>query len=80
VSNRYLVIPTEELNKVDFTQLVITSIDTLRFNNDRTKAIIEWDEIEPTFLKQLFNTQGSYSADEMSIVLSNPEWQSEAKL
>ena len=80
MSNRYLVIPTEELNKVDFTQLVITSIDTLRFNNDRTKAIIEWDEIEPTFLKQLFNTQGSYSADEMSIVLSNPEWQSEAKL
>ena len=80
MSNKYLIIPITELDKVDFSQLVITSIDNLRYNNERTKAIIEWDVIDPAFLNQLNNSEGSYSADEMSIVLSNPEWQSEETL
>jgi hypothetical protein len=79
-SNKYLIIPVTELDKVDFSQLVITSRDTLRHNNERTKAIIEWDVIDPTFLDQLNDAEGSYTEDQMGIVLSNPEWQSEETL
>ena len=79
-SNKYLIIPVTELDKVDFNQLVITSKDTLRYSIDGSKTFIEWDDIEPTFLDQLSGTQGSYTADEIGVVLSNPEWQSEATL
>jgi hypothetical protein len=75
-SNKYLVIPVTELDKVDFSQLVITSRDTLRYSIDGSKTFIEWDETEPTFLDQLNGSEGSYTADEIGAVLSNPEWQS----
>jgi hypothetical protein len=76
VSNKYLIIPVTELDKVDFSQLVITSKDTLRYSIDGLKTFIEWDDVEPTFLDQLSGTQGAFTADEISAVLSNPEWQS----
>jgi len=79
-SNKYLIIPVTELDNVDFSQLVITSKDTLRYNIDGSKTFIEWDDIEPSFLHQLSGTEGSYTADEIGAVLSNPEWQSEATL
>lgn len=80
MSNKYLIIPVTELDKVDFSQLVITSIETLRYSIDRSKTFIEWDAAEPTFLDQLSGTEGSYTADEIGAVLSNPEWQSKETL
>ena len=80
VSNKYLIIPVTELDKVDFSQLVITSKETLRYSIDGSKTFIEWDDIEPTFLDKLSGTEGSYTADEISIVLSNSEWQSQETL
>ena len=76
MSNKYLIIPVAELDKVDFSQLVITSKDTLRYSIDGSKTFIEWDNIEPSFLNQLSGTEGSYTADEIGVVLLNSEWQS----
>jgi len=75
--NKYLIIPVTELDKVDFSQLVITSKDTLRYSTDGSKTFIEWDDIEPTFLEQLSGKEGPYTADEIGVILSNPEWQPE---
>ena len=77
VSNKYLIIPVTELDKVDFNQLVITSKETLRYSVDGLKTFIEWNGIEPTFLNDLSGKEGSFDVDEIGIVLSNPEWQSQ---
>lgn len=75
VSNKYLIIPVTELDKVDFNQLVITSKDTLRYSIDGLKTFIEWDDIEPSFLYDLSGKEGPFNVDEIGIALSNPEWQ-----
>ena len=79
-SNKYLIIPVTELDKVDFDQLVITSKDTLRYSIDGSKTFIEWDDIEPTFLYDLSGKEGPFDVDEIGIALSNPEWQSQKTL
>ena len=79
-SNKYLIIPVTELDKVDFSQLVITSKDTLRYSIDGSKTFIEWDDIEPTFLDDLYSKEGPFDVDEIGIALSTPEWQSQKTL
>lgn len=75
VLNKYLIIDASEINKIDFTQTVITSEQTLRFSIDRSKAIIEWDQDEPTFLPNLSYKDGPYEAEEIRNIIATPEWQ-----
>jgi hypothetical protein len=38
----YIILDYSEINKVNFDEILITSIDTLRLNNDGTKTFIKW--------------------------------------
>ena len=43
MSRKYLIIPTSELSKVDFSQVCETSIETVRKSVDETKTFIKWN-------------------------------------
>ena len=43
-SRSYLIIPTSEVSKVDFSKVFETSADTLRKSVDGTKTFIKWGE------------------------------------
>ena len=80
MSNKYFLILATDLDKVDFSQLVITSKETLRYSVDGLKTFIEWDDIEPTFLDQLFPLAEVLNAEQIGLVLSTLEWQSQETL
>lgn len=44
-NRRYLVIPTSITGSIDFTQVLETSIDTLRLSNDGTKTFVKYNVI-----------------------------------
>ena len=52
----FLIIPVSELSKVDFTQVLETSPDTVRRSVDGTKTFIKWEGVEPTFLGEVSRT------------------------
>jgi len=73
-NNTYLIIQTSDLDKVDFTQIMETSKDTLRKSVDETKTFIKWNDVTPNFIELLSNTEGPYTHSEILDVLDTNEW------
>lgn len=46
----FLIFPTTEMDKIDFSVVLETSSNTLRFSVDGTKAFVKWDQapFDPT--------------------------------
>jgi hypothetical protein len=72
----FVIFSTTELNKIDFTQVLETSAETLRRSVDDTKSFIKWDGEQPAFVETLETLEGPYTYTEILEVLSGPEWSS----
>jgi hypothetical protein len=70
----YIILDYSEIDKVNFDEILITSIDTLRLNNDGTKTFIKWIGEEPTFVSELVSKSVIYNNDEILEILNQPEW------
>jgi hypothetical protein len=73
---QYLIFPTTQLSKVDFTQVLETSEDTVRKSINSTKTFVKWSGEQPSFISTLDNTEGPYTHDEIIEILSTEEWSS----
>ena len=73
-NREYLIIPTTEVSKVDFSLVCETSSDTLRKSVDETKTFIKWDGEAPAFVADLVGTEGPYTHAEILEILSGAEW------
>lgn len=73
-SRKYVIIPTTEISKIDFDQVLETSAATLRLSLDGTLTFIKYDGDEPLFLAQIQNTSGPYSHDQMLVILDSDAW------
>ena len=70
----YAIFSLTELDKIDFSQVLETSAETLRKSVDETKSFIKWDGIQPEFIGTLETLEGSYTHSEILEILSSPEW------
>jgi hypothetical protein len=73
----FMIFGTSELPLIDFTQVLETSIDTVRKSVDETKTFVKWDgEVVPSSVDSLTTKEGPYSYEEILNILSTPEWTS----
>lgn len=70
----FVVFSLTEIEKIDFTQVLETSADTLRKSVDGTKSFVKWDGEQPEFVSTLETLEGPYTYDEILEILSGPEW------
>lgn len=68
----YTIVNVDDLSTLDFTKLLTTSEDTVRKNNDETKAIIKFYGDTPNDVVALNTTV--YNIDEIRSVLEQEEW------
>lgn len=74
---QFMIFNTEELSQIDFTQILETSIETVRKSVDETKTFIKWDgNTIPSSVEYLTTKEGAYTYDEILTILSEPEWNS----
>lgn len=73
-NRNYLIIPTSEVSKVDFSLVCETSAETLRKSVDGTKTFVKWDGEQPEFVADIIGTEGPYTHAEILEVLSTSEW------
>ena len=77
-SRSYLIIPTSEVSKVDFSQVFETSADTLRKSVDETKTFIKWGEApyvnEPSLVASISGNEGPYNHSQITTILSGTDW------
>lgn len=72
---KYIIFNVSELPKIDFSVVCETSQYTVRKSIDGNKTFVKWDtEEDPWFLSILETKEGPYTLQEMSDILSTPEW------
>ena len=73
----FMIFNVSELSNVDFTQVLETSIDTVRKSVDQTKTFVKWDgETIPSSVQALTTKEGPYTYDQILVILQTPEWTS----
>jgi len=70
----FAIFSTTEIDKVDFSQVLETSADTLRKSVDESKSFVKWDGEQPEFVSTLTTLEGTYTYTEILDILSTPEW------
>lgn len=73
-TRQYLIISAVDVSLVDFSQILETAPDTMRYSINGTKTFIKWDEVVPDFLADLTDPEGPYSHAEIMEILAAPEW------
>lgn len=67
---KYVIIDSSEVSSVDFSQVLESSADTLRYSVDGTKTFVKFEGDTPSSLEG--KTQ--YTHSEILSILSGPEW------
>jgi hypothetical protein len=70
----FAIFSLTEIEKIDFSQVLETSAETLRVSKDGTKSFIKWDGEPPEFISTLETLEGLYTYSEMLEILSGEEW------
>jgi hypothetical protein len=73
-NRQFMIFNVSELNKIDFTQVLETSIDTVRKSVDKTKTFVKWDGEMPECVTTLTTQEGPYTYEEILTILSTTEW------
>lgn len=74
-TRNFMIFNISELSNIDFTQVLETSIDTIRKSVDETKTFVKWDgEIIPSSVDNLTTKEGPYTYEEILTILATEEW------
>jgi len=70
---KYVLIDSTDIGIIDFTKVKETSLDTLRYNNDKTLTFVKYEGVKPTFL----GTRTVHTYANFLELLKADEWQQE---
>ena len=74
-TRNFMIFNISELPNIDFTQVLETSIETIRKSVDETKTFVKWDgEIIPSSVDNLTTKEGPYTYEEILVILATEEW------
>jgi len=74
-NRQFAIFSTSQLNQINFSEVLETSVDTVRLSTDGTKTFVKWDgETPPPSVQALTTVQGYYTYEEILNILSTPEW------
>lgn len=79
-SKEYVIFNVSELDKIDFTQVEETSVETLRKSLDNTLTFVKYNGEMPSSVSSLDTKQGPYSHEEILEILGTPEWSPESPI
>tara|TARA_R110002110_G_scaffold296902_1_gene511071 strand:+ start:29 stop:271 length:243 start_codon:yes stop_codon:yes gene_type:complete len=69
-NRKYVIINASEVGTVDFSQVIETSANTLRYSLDDSKTFVKFEGSTPSFL----NGKTQYSHSEILTVLAGEDW------
>ena len=64
---KYVIINANEVSSVDFSQVLETSADTLRYKLDGSQTLVKFEGSTPSFL----NGKTQYTREEITTILKN---------
>ena len=74
-TRQYIIFPITELSKIDFTEVLETSEETVRKSVDLTKTFVKWDgDTMPDCINNLTTKEGPYTYSEILDILATTGW------
>jgi hypothetical protein len=74
-TRQFMIFNVSELNKIDFSEVLESSIDTIRKSVDNSKTFVKWDgDIIPPSIEYLTTKEGPYTYSEILDILNGSEW------
>jgi hypothetical protein len=74
LNRKYVIFDVTELNKVDFSQVLETSAETVRKSVDGTKTFVKWEGGIPAFMEGITSKSREYTHDEILEILAGEDW------
>ena len=71
---KYIILSAAEIEKIDFSEILETSVDSLRFSNDRSQTFIKFIGDRPSFLGSVNEKSREYSHAEILNILGSSQW------
>ena len=74
MNRNYVIFNVSELATIDFSQVLETSIDTVRTSIDATQTFVKYEGEMPSSVVALTTKQGPYTHSEILTILAGPDW------
>jgi hypothetical protein len=73
-NRRYVIFSVSELDKINFEEVLETSVETVRKSVDETKTFVKWEGEAPASIQSLTTKSKYYTHEEILNILSGQEW------
>jgi hypothetical protein len=70
---KYVIINASEVSSIDFSKVLETSVDTLRYSLDGSKTFVKFEGDTPSFL----DGKRQYNHSEIIPILQSDDWSSD---
>ena len=70
---KYIIINANEVSSVDFSKVLETSANTLRYSLDKSKALLKYNGDQPSFL----SGKTEYNYEDIIEILNGNAWHEE---
>jgi len=80
-NRNFMIFNVSELTLIDFSQVLETSIETVRKSVNELKTFVKWDgETIPSSVVNLSTKEGPYTYNEMLEILNTTEWSKQTEI
>ena len=73
-NRKYVIIPTTEVNNIDFSEVMETAANTCRYSVDGTKTFVKYEGTQPASISSIPSKSQEYTHQEILDILSTEEW------
>ena len=74
-NRHYIIFDTTETGSIDFSEVLETSHETLRFSTSSARTFVKYEgDTMPSSVSSLTTKEGPYSHDEILNILTGSEW------
>ena len=73
-NRKYVIIPTTEINNINFAEVLETSAETCRYSVDETKTFVKYEGDQPASVAAIESKSQEYTHTEILEILSGEAW------
>ena len=73
-NRKYVIFNTSETGSIDFSQVMETSVNTLRLNLSGSQTFVKYEGSQPSSVAGLSSKSSEYTHAQISNVLTGSEW------
>ena len=75
-NRKYVIFNTSETGSIDFSQVMETSVNTLRLNLSGSQTFVKYEGTQPSSVAGLSSKSNEYTHTQILNVLTGSEWSS----